>query len=128
MENVRQLIESYLNSRSAILRAIDDKALSFSQMEIILNKKYDLLHRRRRNPAYWRPDELVQLADVLLIPTRSVVGLEALALQLKLLPGPILGRLLREAQLDSRKLTTRRKDYCSWQYSELIRLAQSLSI
>ncbi|WP_375448408.1 hypothetical protein [uncultured Fibrella sp.] len=125
IEQLLYPIEAYLNSRAAILRALDKRALTCSELGDMLLVKYSVLARRRQNAAHWRPDELGKVAQTLRLPAEGIVGLQTVALRLMSLPDGVRSRLLKDARLSSRKLQVRLQDYTFWQYDELEQLAST---
>lgn len=126
IDQLLRTVESYLKSRAAILRVLNDRKFKSSELEAILNVPYAVMFRRRQNAAHWRSSELRELADMLGMSGGAIVGVESLANQLQDLPTFVRVPLLKEARIDSHRLATRAKDYDCWQYDELQQLASVL--
>ena len=63
MESLIYLINSYLNSRSALLRSLEDHSLSTAMLtSSVLTSS--VISNRRRNQTTWRPDELAKLVQL----------------------------------------------------------------
>lgn len=118
-------VETYLSSRAAILRVLDKRGFTPSELGEILLVKYSVIARRRQNAAHWRPDELCKVAEALRISAEGIVGLQVVALRLLNLPDVVRGYFMKDAQLNTRKLQIRLADYSYWQYDELEKLAST---
>ncbi|MBO0933221.1 hypothetical protein [Fibrella aquatilis] len=123
---LQRTVDTYLQGRDAILRGLAGVALSVSDLEDILDVKYHKILFRRRNPASWRPKELVLLGEALRLPTDAIAGIRALVFQLSCLPDRTQSQLLKRAGLNQKKLSIRSRDHDYWQVDELQRLAVAL--
>ncbi len=126
MDSLAQLLQSYLNVRAAVLRAIEDSRISDEDIETTLRITYSTAFRRRKNPDSWRPAELALLAATLSLPTAPFSRLEKLADQLVELPAERRYSLMKACQLDNAKLQARRRDFYLWQHKELERMTSVL--
>ena len=121
-----RLIESYLNRRSGVLWALEDRAFNQLELRHVLDAQNGLLLRRRKNPSTWRPSELEQLADALSMPSDAILDLHKLAPWLNCLPDSMRSQLFKESQFDRSKFRVRASNPDAWQYNELQRLAGTL--
>ncbi|WP_375448427.1 hypothetical protein [uncultured Fibrella sp.] len=126
IEQLLHLVELYLNSRSRVLLALESRGYRRAELQRVLQVHPNVLDRRQRNPALWRPGELRQLADELGTSAWGIMGIRILAAQLFLLPESFRRQLYKETQLNKTKLDTRYNDYDTWQYEEVWRLACTL--
>lgn len=126
IEQLLRPVEAYLTSRMAIIRAMDERKLTISDLTDGLAITYSSLTRRRLNSAHWRPKELEKLATLLRIPGEAIGGLQSVALQMSTLPESVRKQLYKEARLDNYKLRLRHEDYDRWQYTEVEWLAATL--
>ena len=125
MESLIYLINSYLNSRSALLRSLEDHSLSTAMLtSSVLTSS--VISNRRRNQTTWRPDELAKLAEELRMSTGAIINLYQLAPRLLCLPNSLLRPLLKPTSLDRHKLAIRSRDMNYWQYIELVQLVSAL--
>ncbi|MBO0933228.1 hypothetical protein [Fibrella aquatilis] len=126
MERVTHLVDTYLKSRMAILRKLDDGALSVGDLALWLNSTPYKVLLRKRNPNSWRPTELEQLATALDQSSTTIRSLRYLADHLLQLPNPVLRQLLKKTQLNRVKLRDRDADADRWRQNELMLLDSAL--
>ncbi len=119
-------LEAYLNSRSAILMVLEDRALSVSELIDILRANPSVVFQRRRNPAHWQPLELEQLALEFKLSTDGIVGLRVATERINSLPPFIQTQLLKESLLHRGPFRVRCHDYNYWKYAELEQMAGTL--
>lgn len=126
IEPLRDLLQSYFNLRSAVLRRLADEAVDDMTIQDALGLSYEVLRRRRRNASAWQPSEICELATLLNLSNQKVSQLKTFAQQLSKLPTPYRYQLLKACSLNSHKLSLRLSDWQNWKQIELERLALSL--
>lgn len=125
-QQLRELLQSYFNLRSAVLRKLTDTALSDATIQDALTLSYEVLRRRRRDAAAWQPNEICELADLLDLSSQKGTQLKTIARQLEQLPNDYRLKLLKVSLLSSHKLALRATDWQNWKQVELERVAAGL--
>lgn len=125
-QQLRELLQSYFNLRSAVLRKLADSALSDVAIQDALRLSYEVLRRRRRDAAAWQPDEICALADLLDLSNQKVTQLKTIARQVEQLPNDQRIKLLKMSLLSTHKLALRATDWRNWKQVELERIAAGL--
>lgn len=125
-ENLLRTVESYLKSRAAIIRLLNDRKMKPGELEATLQFSYALLFRRRQNPSHWRSSELKMVAEALGLSPAPIAEIETVVAQIDGLPNLVRVLLLKETRIDARRIAIRRQDPDLWQCEELERLAAVL--
>ncbi|MBC8154616.1 MAG: hypothetical protein H7Z72_17085 [Bacteroidetes bacterium] len=125
-QQLRELLQSYFNLRSAVLRKLTDSALSDTAIQEALTLSYEVLRRRRRDAAAWQPNEIGELATLLDLSNHKAVQLKTIARQIEQLPNDYRIKLLKMSLLSTHKLTLRANDWHNWKQVELERIAAGL--
>ena len=125
-QQLRELLQSYFNLRSAVLRKLTDSALSDAMIQDALTLSYEVLRRRRRDAAAWQPDEICELANLFDLSNQKATQLKTIARQLEQLPNEYRLKLLKMSLLSTHKLTLRANDWRNWKQVELERIAAGL--
>ncbi len=125
-EQLRELLQSYFNLRSAVLRRLADSAMSDASIQDSLRLSYEVLRRRRRDASAWQPNEICELATLFDISTQKAAQIKTMARQIELLPGDYRIKLLKSSLLNTHKLSLRAVDWRNWKQVELERIATGL--
>ncbi len=125
-QQLRDLLQSYFNLRSAVLRKLADSTLSDADIQDALALSYEVLRRRRRDASAWQPDEICKLADLLGLSNQKATQLKTIARQIEQLPSESRIKLLKMSLLSMHKLSLRASDWCNWKQVELERIAAVL--
>lgn len=127
MPELGNLLASYFNARSAILRTLTEKSLSSTDLMDTLRLSREALNRRRKNPDYWLADELSELAAHLHLRLKPDLYTQAITACLQSIDEPDRQRLLKEIHITPSRLKTIFKDSNCWRYSELVQLSQLIN-
>lgn len=126
MQQLYELLQSYFNLRSAVLRKLADATLSDLEIQDALALSYEVLRRRRRDPLAWQPDEICGLAELLGLSNKRGMELKTITRQLDLFPNEHRTKLLKMSLVSPHKLALRASDWRNWKQVELERIAMSL--
>lgn len=127
MSELINLLASYLNIRSAILRTLAEKSPSSTQLMDVLQLSREALNRRRKNPDHWLANELSELAEFLHLRLKPDCYTQAITTCLQTMDGVEQQRLLKEVHITPSRLKTIYKDSNCWRYSELVQVSQWLN-
>ncbi len=126
MNEVNQLIASYLNARAAVLRVVEDRKIKPSGLCDDLQLSTNILRRKLRT-ADWRADELSQLAKLFDISVDPERPLKLLNERLQTLPQDDWKQLVRETHIGQQRIKSLMNDYCIWRDSELYQVVKFIS-
>lgn len=126
MNEVNQLIASYLNARAAVLRVVEDKKLKASGLSKDLPLSCNVL-RRKLKTSDWRADELTQLAKITGLSVELEIYLKLLNERLQTLPENDWKQLVRETHIGQQRIQSLMNDYCIWQHAELYQVSNFLN-
>ena len=127
MPELDNLLASYFNARSAILRTLSEKSPSSAELMETLRLSREALNRRRKNPDYWLADELSELATLLHLRLKPDLYTQAVTAYLQTVDEVDRQRLLKEIHITPSRFKTIFKDSNCWRYSELVQLNQLLN-
>ena len=125
-EQLRDLLQSYFNLRSAVLRRLTDSAMSDADIQDSLKLSYEVLRRRRRDALAWQPNEICELAALFELSAQKACQLKMMGRQIEQLPNGYRIKLLKASLLNTHKLSLRAMDWCNWKQVELERIAAGL--
>ena len=127
MPELVNLLASYFNARSAILRTLVEKSPSSTELMDTLQLSREALNRRRKNPDYWLADELSELAMLLHLRLKPDLYTQAITICFRAIDEVDRQRLLKEIHITPSRIKTIFKDSNCWRYSELVQLNQLLN-
>ncbi|MEZ0485280.1 hypothetical protein [Fibrella aquatica] len=122
MEQVFQIVQSYLNFRAAVLRSMSFEAMTKAEFSRVTGLDGNSKYRRELNPDLWKPSEIYAFATISGLWDGGPRRLDHLAELIEYLPEPEKKLVLKASSLTREKLQLRRENTESWQPQELERL------
>lgn len=126
MDSIIQLLRSYLQFRSAILRVSDLDQISHQTFTQITGLVADSKYRRRLKPELWKISELNKLSIMAKLPNTVLTRLSTVALFIDNLPDKQKRLIYKACSLNQKKISLRIQEVDNWQHVELEKLTQVL--
>lgn len=126
MDSIIQLLRSYLQFRSALLRVSELDQISHQTFTQITGLVADSKYRRRLKPELWKISELNKLSIEAKLPSTVLTRLSTVALFVDNLPAKQKRLVYKSCSLNQKKIDLRIQEVDNWQHIELEKLVHIL--